>query len=144
MTPQDTQLFLCGISKNLNRKLIIEFSHLLTIPITLFNGIMPYFDEFINVYGLNMSILRSPLKIWTPKNFTTANFRHPVSKSWLRHCLTILQGIGGSSLCTIWLKSTVVPCLMNDGDLQPAILRSTTKWSYFYDRHNPQAGWTLP
>ena len=28
-------------------------------------------------------ILWSPLKIWTPKNFTTANFRHPVSESWL-------------------------------------------------------------
>ena len=57
MTPHDTQLFLCGISKNLNLKLIIEFSHLLIIPMTLFNGIMPYFDEFIHVYGLNMSIL---------------------------------------------------------------------------------------
>ena len=53
---------------------------------TLFNDIMPYFDEFIHVYGWNMSILWSPLKIWTPQNCTTANFRHPVSKSWLRHC----------------------------------------------------------
>ena len=52
---------------------------------TLFNDIMPYFDEFIHVYGWNMSILWSPLKIGTPQNFTTANFRHPVSKSWLRH-----------------------------------------------------------
>ena len=52
---------------------------------TLFNDIMPYFDEFIHVYGWNTSILWSPLKFWTPKNFTTANFRHPVSKSWLRH-----------------------------------------------------------
>ena len=85
-TPQDTQIFLCGISKNLNLKLKIEFCHLLIIPMTLFNDIMPYFDEFIHVYGWNMSILWSPLKIWTPKNFTTANFRHPVSKSWLRHC----------------------------------------------------------
>ena len=50
---------------------------------TLFNDIMPYFDEFIHVYGQNMSILRSPLKVWMPKYFTTANFRHPVSKSWL-------------------------------------------------------------
>ena len=32
-----------------------------------------------------MSILWSPLKIWMPKNVTTANFRHPVSKSWLRN-----------------------------------------------------------
>ena len=86
-TPQDTQIFLCGISRNLNLKLIIEFFHLLTIPMTFFNDIMPYFDEFTHVYGWNMSILWSPLKIWTPKNFTTANFRHPVSKSWLGHCM---------------------------------------------------------
>ena len=46
-TPQDTQIFQCGISKNLNLKLIIEFFHLLIIPMTLFNDIMPYFDEFI-------------------------------------------------------------------------------------------------
>ena len=51
-TPQDTQTFLCGISKNLNLKLIIDFFfHLLIIPMTLFNDIMPYFDEFIHVYG---------------------------------------------------------------------------------------------
>ena len=85
--PQDTQIFLCGISKNPNLKLIIDFFHLHLIPMILFNVIMPYFDEFKHVYGWNMSILWSPLKIWTPKNFTTANFRHPVSKSWLRHCL---------------------------------------------------------
>ena len=84
-TPQDTQICLCGIYKNPNLNLIIEFFHLLIIPMMLFNDIMPYFDEFIHVYGWNMSILWSPLKIWTPKNFTTSNFRHPVSKSWLRH-----------------------------------------------------------
>ena len=50
-TPQDTQIFLCGISKNPNLKLIIEFFHLLIIPMTLFNDIMPYFDEFMHVYG---------------------------------------------------------------------------------------------
>ena len=49
--PQDTQIFLCGISKNPNLKLIIDFFHLLLIPMTLFNDIMPYFDEFIHVYG---------------------------------------------------------------------------------------------
>ena len=49
-TPQDTQFFKCGISKNLNLKLIIEFFHLLIIPMILFNEIMPYFDEFIHVY----------------------------------------------------------------------------------------------
>ena len=42
---------LCGISKNLNLKLMIEFFHLLTTPMTLFNDIMPYFDEFKHVYG---------------------------------------------------------------------------------------------
>ena len=49
-TPQDTQIFLCGISKNLNLKLIIEFFHLLIIPITLFTDIMPYFDEFTYMF----------------------------------------------------------------------------------------------
>ena len=49
-TSQDTQFLLCGISKNLNLKLIIEFFHLI-IPMTLFNAIMPYFDESIHVYG---------------------------------------------------------------------------------------------
>ena len=39
--PQDTQNVLCGISKNLNLKLIIEFFQLLIIPMTLFNDIMP-------------------------------------------------------------------------------------------------------
>ena len=87
-TPQDTHFILRGISKNLNLKLIIECFHLLTIPMILFNDIMPYSDEFIHVYGWNMNILWSPLKIWMPKNLTTANFRHPVSKSWLRHCFT--------------------------------------------------------
>ena len=86
-TPQDTQIILCGISKNLNLKLMIEIFHLLIIPMTLIIDIMPYFDEFLHVYGWNISISWSPLKIWTPKNFTTANFRHPVSKSWLRHWL---------------------------------------------------------
>ena len=49
-TPQDTLISLCGIPKNLNLKLIIEFFHLLTIPMTLLNDIMPYFDEFIHIY----------------------------------------------------------------------------------------------
>ena len=50
-TSQDTQKILCGISKNLNLKLIIEFFHLLIIPMRLFNDTMPYFDEVIHVYG---------------------------------------------------------------------------------------------
>ena len=60
-----TPIFLCGISKDLNLKLIIEFFHLHIIPMTLFNDIMPYFDEFIHVYGWNMSILC----MWSPKKF---------------------------------------------------------------------------
>ena len=31
-------------------------------------------------------MLWSPLEIWTPKNSTMANFRHPVSNSWIRPC----------------------------------------------------------
>ena len=57
---------------------------------------MPYFDKYIHVYGLNLSILWSPLKIWTPKNFAMANFRHPVSNSWLRHCLGLRNVAWGS------------------------------------------------
>ena len=30
---------------------MIEFFHLLIIPMTLLNDIMPYFDELIHVYG---------------------------------------------------------------------------------------------
>ena len=40
---------------------------------TLYEDIMPYFDKFIHVYGWNVSILWSPLKIWTPKNLTKSN-----------------------------------------------------------------------
>ena len=114
-TPQHTQIFLCGISKNPNLKLIIEFFHLLIIPMTLFNDIVPYFDEFIHVYGWNMSILWSHLKIWMPKIFTTANFRHPVSKSWLGHYLgsshlfleklTPLMLLAAKSSLTILMRS---------------------------------------
>ena len=53
---------------------------------TLYKDIMPYLDKFIHVYGWNLSVLWSPSKIWTPKSFSIANFRHPVSKSWLRPC----------------------------------------------------------
>ena len=49
--PSEHPIFLCGISKNLNLKLIIDFFPLLIIPMTLFNDIMPYVDEFIHVYG---------------------------------------------------------------------------------------------
>ena len=46
-TPQDTHIFLCGISLNPYLKLTIEFFHLLIIPITLFNDIMPF---LMNLY----------------------------------------------------------------------------------------------
>ena len=39
--PSGHPIFLCGISKNLNLKLIIEFVYLLIIPMTLFNDSMP-------------------------------------------------------------------------------------------------------
>ena len=32
-------------------KVVLYFCHLLTIPMTLFKDIVPYFDEFIHVYG---------------------------------------------------------------------------------------------
>ena len=32
-----------------------------------------------------------PLKNLDAQNFTTANFRHPVSKSWLRHCSEVMM-----------------------------------------------------
>ena len=65
-------------------KHIIEFFHLHIFPMPSYKDTMPYFDKFIHVYGLNMNVLWSSLKIWTPKNFTLANFSHPISKSWLR------------------------------------------------------------
>ena len=68
---------------NVNLKHIFELFHLHIIPITLYKDIMPYFDKFTHVYGWNLSILWSPIKIWTSKNFKTANLGHPVSKSWL-------------------------------------------------------------
>ena len=48
---------------------------------------MPYFDKFIHIYGWNLSVLWYPSRIWTPKSFSIANFRHTLSKSWLRPCL---------------------------------------------------------
>ena len=90
-TPQDTQKILWGISLNVNLKHEIEFFHHHIIPMTLYKDIMPYFDEYIHVYVWNLSRLWSPLKMWTPKNFTMANFRHPLSNSWLRHCIRVLD-----------------------------------------------------
>ena len=50
-TPQDTQIFLYGISKNLNIKLIIEFFSSPYNSHDIVNDIMPYVDEFIHVCG---------------------------------------------------------------------------------------------
>ena len=58
---------------------------------TFYKDIMPYLDKFKHVYGWNLRKLWYPLKIWTPKNLTIANFRHPVSKSWLSHCVHLMQ-----------------------------------------------------
>ena len=80
-TPQDTQIFCEEYLKHR-----IEFFHYHIIPMTLYKDIKPYFDKYTHVYGWNLSILWSPLKIWTPQKFSIANFRHPVSNSWLRHC----------------------------------------------------------
>ena len=52
-TPQDTQNYKCGISKNLHLKLIIEFFHLLIIPMTLFNDTMPF---LMNLYMFMVEI----------------------------------------------------------------------------------------
>ena len=82
-TPQDTPQKLWRISWNFNLKHIIEFFHLHIIPMTLYKGVMLYFDKFIHVNGWNLSILWCPLKIWIRQNLTIANFGHPVSKSWL-------------------------------------------------------------
>ena len=60
---------------------------------TLYKDIMPYFNKYKHVYGWNLRILWSAFKIWTPKHFTMANFRHPISNSWLRPCLTRLTSI---------------------------------------------------
>ena len=40
-------------------------------------------DFNLHAYGLNLNILWSSLKIWTPPQ-KIANFGHPVYKSWLR------------------------------------------------------------
>ena len=71
---------LCGISKNLNLKLIIEFFHLLIIPMALFNDIMPIFDEFKRLW-LKYEYVAIPLKnLDTHKFYNFVNYRHPVSK----------------------------------------------------------------
>ena len=120
-TPQDTQRFLCGIFKNVNLKHIIEFFHLHIIPMTLYKDIMPYFDKFIHVYGWNMSILWSPSKFWTPQNFAIANFRHPVSKSWLRPCFLFY------SMSDIW-PITAIGSVSLANSL--ARLTDRNKWIY--------------
>ena len=84
--PQDTHFFSVEFLKIPNLKLIIEFFHLLIIPMKLF------MISCLTLMNLYMFMVVIPLKIWTPKNFTTANFRHPVSKSWLRHCLRAIIG----------------------------------------------------
>ena len=49
-------------------------------------NVMSYFNKEIHIDGCNLSILWPPLKNRVAKNFTTAIFGHPVSKSWLLPC----------------------------------------------------------
>ena len=51
---------------------------------TLYKNIMSYFNKLKHVCGCNLSIVCSSLSKRMPKYFTIANFRHWVSKSWLR------------------------------------------------------------
>ena len=73
-TPQDTQCFLCGISKNVNLKRIIELFHLLLVPMTLFDDIIPYFDEFVHGYGLKYEYFVIPLKNLDAPKFYNCQF----------------------------------------------------------------------
>ena len=88
-TPQDTQFFCEAFLKMSISSMKFDLFHLHVIPMTFYKEIMPYFDKFIHVYGWNLTILWYPLKNWTPKNLTIANFRHPVSKSWLSLCIVL-------------------------------------------------------
>ena len=72
-----------------------KFFHLNIFPMTLYNKIMPYFNELIHVYG-------------SPQNFTIANFGYPVFKSWLRPCPCYVPLSSRVSL----LQSTLM-CLMS-------------------------------
>ena len=80
---------------------------------TFFKDIMPYFDELLLVYGLNLRILWYPLKICTPQNLTIANFRHPVSKSLLSPCehLSIVNTISWSHLYLLHYQNIVLSVL---------------------------------
>ena len=117
-THQDTQILLRGISLKVNLKHIIEFFHHHWIPMTLHKDIMLYFDKYIHVYGWNLSLLWSSLKIWTPKNFTMANFRHPVSYSWLRPWALVLLRLyitSGHFSCTLSLGVLLLMCVWGGG-----------------------------
>ena len=58
----------------------MEFLHLNIVPMTLYNDIVPDFNEVIHVYGCYLSILLCPLKNMTSLNYTIVNFGQPVSK----------------------------------------------------------------
>ena len=68
---------------------------------TLFKDIVPYFDNFIHVYGRNMW---SPLTIWTPKKFTIDNFRHPeFPNPGLDHPAFKLMDLSNNLMCLVLL-----------------------------------------
>ena len=71
-------------------KHMIEFFSPRFISHGVYMDIVPYLNNWIHVYVWNLRILQFFLKNWTVQNFTIANFRHPVSKSWLRHRVCIL------------------------------------------------------
>ena len=67
-------IYLCGISKNLNLKLIIEFFHLLIIPMTLFIDIMPNFNEFKYMFMVEYKYIVIPLKNLDTQKFYNCQF----------------------------------------------------------------------
>ena len=62
------------------------FFNLNTIPMTLYENIMLISISKYIFHVCNLNILWPPLKNRMPQNFTIANFRHPLSTSWLRPC----------------------------------------------------------
>ena len=150
-THQDTQLFFRGTSLNVNLKHIIELFHCHIIPMTFYKDIMPYFDKYKHVYGWNISILWSPLKIWTPKIFTMANFRHPVLNSWLRPwyewvIVNALQQFSTSLPSNVLLQTTIsgriskehnVNLRLEENRLSLVWAISQTSWiSFMYCEYN--------
>ena len=70
----------------------------------LYKDIMPYFD-FNPCSWLKSEYIVVASKIWTPQNFTIANFRHPVSRSWLRPWSILNPHFNYSNtMLILWIK----------------------------------------